>query len=318
MRAVGFWLEAALARAALAGLRALGPEAASNLGGAVLRFLGPWLPASTVAEGNLRRALPELDGPARQRIVRAVWENLGRVIAEFPHLAALRPNLQGPGFEIAGAEIVRALAARGGPMIFFSAHTGNWEMMPPIAAQYGIALSSFYRAPANPRIDALTATLRRRAMGMEVQNFPKGAHGAKAAFAHLARRGYLGILVDQKLNDGIEARFFGLPAMTTAAPATLALRFRAPVIPAHVERLGPARFRLVVEPPLALPETGDRAADIVALTQAINDHIEGWVRARPGEWLWLHRRWPSAEAPPRRPAAAEVTELLQDGRAAHP
>lgn len=292
MKAVSHWLEMVLARAALALLRALGPEAASNLGGAVLRVLGPLLPVSKTADHNLRRALPELDAPARKRIIRAVWDNLGRTIAEFPHLPALRRTASGPGFEIMGEEIARAQAARGGPAIFFSAHIGNWEILPPIAADYGMALASFYRAPANPYIDALTNTLRRRAIGMEIDNFPKGTAGAKAAFAHLTRRGYLGILVDQKLNDGIEARLFGMPAMTTPAPATLALRFRCPVVPGHIQRLGPARFRLVVEPPLPLPDSGDRAADVAELTQAVNDCIERWIRARPGEWLWLHRRWP--------------------------
>ena len=100
------------------------------------------------------------------------------------------------------------------------------------------------------------------------------------------------MLMDQKMNDGIEARFFGRPAMTAPALAALALRLRCPVVPAHVERLGPARFRLVCDPPLPLPGTGNRAADVLVLTQMVNDRLEQWIRARPGEWLWLHRRWP--------------------------
>jgi KDO2-lipid IV(A) lauroyltransferase len=110
--------------------------------------------------------------------------------------------------------------------------------------------------------------------------------------AHIARGGRLGMLVDQKLNDGIEARLFGLRAMTAPAPAALALRTRCAVVCAHVERLGPARLRVIVERPLALPDTGDRSADIAALTQQINDVLECWIRARPESWLWLHRRWP--------------------------
>jgi KDO2-lipid IV(A) lauroyltransferase len=122
--------------------------------------------------------------------------------------------------------------------------------------------------------------------------FAKGAAGARRAMAHIARGGRLGMLVDQKLNDGIAARLFGQPAMTAPAPAALALRARCPVICAHVERLGPARLRVVVEAPLALPDSGDRQADIAALTQQINDVLERWIRARPESWLWVHRRWP--------------------------
>lgn len=90
----------------------------------------------------------------------------------------------------------------------------------------------------------------------------------------------------------IEARLFGQPAMTATALAAVALRQRCSVIPARIDRLGPARLRMVVEPPLRLPDTGNRAADQAALTQQINDVLERWIRAHPESWLWLHRRWP--------------------------
>ena len=104
--------------------------------------------------------------------------------------------------------------------------------------------------------------------------------------------------MDQKMNDGIEARFFGRPAMTAPALAALALRLRCPVIPGFVERLGPARFRVTCEPPLALPDTGNRTVDIASLTQTVNDTLERWIRAKPESWLWLHRRWPNASSGP--------------------
>ncbi len=287
--------EAALATAAMALLRTLGPITASNLGGRVARWIGPKLPVSRVAHANLRRALPELDEAARRRVVRGVWENLGRTVAELPHVGGLRPTESGPGWTLEGEEIVRAVAARGGPALFVSAHIGNWEVLPRVAAQAGVAFASFYRAAANPYVDALLLRLRREATGEDSPSFNKGAAGARAAVAHLRANGILAMLGDQKLNDGIEARLFGLPAMTAPAMAAFALRFRCPLIPAHTERLGPARFRIVCEPPLALPATGDRGADIAALTQAVNDRLEAWIRARPEQWLWLHRRWPPAD-----------------------
>jgi Kdo2-lipid IVA lauroyltransferase/acyltransferase len=99
------------------------------------------------------------------------------------------------------------------------------------------------------------------------------------------------MLMDQKMNDGIKTRLFGREAMTASALGALALRLRCPVIPGHVERVGPARFRLVCEAPMDLPDSGDRKADIAAVTQQVNDWLEQWIRARPEEWLWLHRRW---------------------------
>ncbi len=284
--------EAALVATLLWLLGHLSPAAASNLGGFVARMIGPWLPVSRVARRNLELAMPELDAAARRRIVRGACENLGRTVGELPHIASLRQNTpSGPGWEVVGEEHVTALAARGGPAIFFSGHIANWEVLPPAAAAYGIVLGSMYRSAQNPRVDRLVIGLRRRAVGQDVPMFPKGATGARGALAHLNRGGYLAMLMDQKMNDGIPARFFGREAMTAPALAALALRLRCPVIPVHVERVGPARFRLVCEALMELPSSGDRQADIAAVTQRVNDWLETWIRERPEEWLWLHRRW---------------------------
>ena len=103
--------------------------------------------------------------------------------------------------------------------------------------------------------------------------------------------------MDQKLNDGIAARFFGLPAMTAPAAASFALHFNCPLIPVLAKRVGPARLHLVVEAPLSRPETGTKDGDVLALTQAMNDTVERWIRADPASWLWLHRRWPHSVIP---------------------
>jgi Kdo2-lipid IVA lauroyltransferase/acyltransferase len=287
-------IEAVAARACLRLLRSVGPVAASNLGGAIARTLGPWLPVSRVADDNIRRAFPELDQSARQRIVRGVWDNLGRTVAEFPHLTELRQSTSGPGWEIVNSDILLRVAERGGPAIFFSGHIGNWELLPPVVAAFGMPMSSMYRPAANPVVDALITELRRAAIGAALPMFPKGAAGGRAALAHMARGGFLGMLMDQKLNDGIAVDFFGRPAMTAPALAALALRFRCPVIPGHAQRIAPARLRFVVDPPLELPNTGDREADIATLTREVNVTLERWIRARPESWLWLHRRWPTA------------------------
>ncbi len=288
--------EAALLRAAFGVLRALGPVGASNLAGGIARLAGPLLPVSRVADANLRAALPELDARARRRVIRGVWDSLGRTTGELAHLDALGETADGPGWEVSGAEILREAREAGGPVLFVSGHIGNWEVLPAMVARYGLPFASLYRASANRAVDAAIIGMRRRAIGCDVPMFPKGAAGARAAVRHLARGGHLGMLMDQKMNDGIEARFFGREAMTAPAPATLALRFGCRVIPGHVQRLGPARFRVVVEPPLPLPSSGVRQADVLALTQSINDVIERWVRERPESWLWLHRRWPKSPA----------------------
>lgn len=276
-------------------LRALDPIAASNIGGAIARAIGTRLPVCRVADSNLRYAMPDLKAGDRSQVIRAVWDNIGRAAGELPHLGKLQRTAAGPGWEISGEDILRAQVAKGGPAIFFSGHIGNWEMLPPILARVGIPMASFYRALANPEVNAAVNDLRLKAAGVDLPMFPKGATGARGAFAHLRRGGYLGMLVDQKMNDGIAVDFFGRPAMTAPALAALALRFRCPVIPGRIRRIGPARFRLEVEPPLPLPHLGDRHSDIASLMSLVNQVIERWIRDEPGSWLWLHRRWPKQD-----------------------
>jgi KDO2-lipid IV(A) lauroyltransferase len=283
------WLDYIEFRAAwllLTLLRRLDPATASNMAGGVARWVGPLLPVSRVADRNLRAVMPGLSRAERRRLIRAVWENLGRTVGELPHLASLDFTATGPGFAIEGVENLRAEQ-----MIAVSAHYGNWEALPAIIARHGVLFSSFYRPARNREVDMLINRLRAAAVGQDIPMFPKGAAGARRAVAHLTRGGALGMLVDQKLNDGIEVPFLGLPAMTAHAAAAFALRYRYPVIPGRIEREAPARLRLIVEAPLPLPDSGDRDADIRALTRAINDRLGTWILANPGAWLWLHRRW---------------------------
>jgi KDO2-lipid IV(A) lauroyltransferase len=291
-RDLAFRLEAVALWLAIRLVGLLTPVAASNLGGFVARSIGPLLPVSRVADANLRLALPGLSAGRRRAVIRGVWDNLGRTAAELPHLSRLRQTPAGPGWEIEGAAYLQPLRRAGGPALMFSGHIGNWELLTPAAATFGAPPAVFYRAARNPIADRMITAVRRRAIGADAPMFPKGQEGARGALAHLRAGGVLAMLADQKMNDGIAATLFGHPAMTASAGAALALRFRCPLLPAHAERLGPARFRIIVEAPLTLPETGNRAADIAALTQAMNDCLERWIRARPDEWLWLHRRWP--------------------------
>jgi KDO2-lipid IV(A) lauroyltransferase len=273
-----------------------------------MRAVGPHLRASKTADANLRWALPELNKAGRAALIRGVWDNLGRTAAELPHVASLKCCGRGPGWELSGGDHLRRVLADGGPAIFFSAHLANWELVGPVAAACGVHMAGFYRAASNPISDAVILGLRRDARdGADVPMFAKGAAGGREALAHLAGGGFLGVMMDQKMNDGIAVDFFGRPAMTAPALARFALRFDCPVIPIYVERLGPARFRVVCEAPLPPPAASDRSLYIHDMTQTVNRTMERWIRAQPQSWLWLHRRWP-ADAP----SVPKVREQLLD------
>ena len=274
----------------------LPPHIASRLGGLLARFVGPYMPVSHIADVNLRRAFPTMSPRQRQRIIRDCWANIGSTLAELPHLATLPAHSEaGPGWHVLNDEILHAARASGRPVIFFSGHLGNWELMPLIVARYGLCFSPFYRAPNNPLVDRLLCQLRRTITGMPVSFFPKGRQGALEAVRHLTKGGHLGVLGDQKMNDGIEVSFFGHPTMTAPAAAALAIRFNALIVTGRVWREGPARLVLDVSScldPQTLPfASSPRQEKIQLLTQQLNDELERWITERPADWLWLHRRW---------------------------
>ena len=178
--------------------------------------------------------------------------------------------------------------------LLFAGHIANWEIAPMSATQRGVRPLIVYRAPNNPRVARLIHEMR---LPVGSALFPKGVSGLRRAVAAVARGGFLGVLADQKYNEGIPVPFFGRDAMTSPVLAELALRYHLPLLPVRVERIAGARFRVAIEPPVALPDSGDRARDVYALTTQINAILERWIRERPEQWMWPHRRWPKESRP---------------------
>jgi KDO2-lipid IV(A) lauroyltransferase len=281
-------LEAAIAGFAGWAVGLLPLDCASALGGALGRWIGPRLGITKRARTNLRDAMPELSEAETAAIIRGMWDNLGRVAFEYPHLRRIEVFAPDGRVETSGLEhLDRALAAKR-KVIMFSGHIANWEIAALAGGQYGIDVAQIYRAANNPLVDRMVARLR----GDQGELIPKGAVASRRAVAALRRGGHLSLLADQKLNDGIPVPFFGRDAMTAPALALLALRFDCDVLPVRVERLRGARFRLTVHPPLPVSRSGERDADVAALMLAVNRTLEAWIRERPEQWFWLHRRWP--------------------------
>jgi KDO2-lipid IV(A) lauroyltransferase len=262
---------------------------ASAFGGWLGRTLGPRLAITRRARRSLSRALPDLTPAECDRAILAMWDNLGRVVAEYPSLPSIRVFAPDGPVEVVGLENVEAARAGGKQLIFVSAHFGNWELASLAATQYGLKIAQIYRAANNPIVNALI--MRFRAM-LDVEAIAKGPAGARRTVAALREGRHLALLIDQKMNDGIPVPFFGRDAMTAPAVAELALRYGAPIVPTKVERLAGARFRLTLYPAIEPDRTGDRRADVASTMARLNRIIEDWIRADPGQWFWLHRRWP--------------------------
>jgi KDO2-lipid IV(A) lauroyltransferase len=282
--------EALVFAAAMAALRLLSVDAASNLGGFLGRSIGPRLPVSARARRNLRLVFPDKGAAEIERIVRGMWDNLGRVAAEYPHLARIT-SVESGRVTLVDTDAVVALGDNKQAGVLAGAHLANWEVLAGVAAQHGVDMTVVVREPNNPLVRPLIERLRGVAGGGRT---PKGATGAKKAIEVLRSGRVLGLLFDQKMNNGIPVPFFGIEAMTVPAPAQLSLRYGCPLMAVRTERTGPGRFRMTAQGPLTPPGTGDRREDVTRLTAELNRILEGWIRDKPEDWLWLHRRWPEA------------------------
>lgn len=278
--------EAAAAYAVYGFLRLMPLDWASAFSGAIFKLVGPRMGVSRVAMKNLDLAFPEKTVEEKRRIILGMWENLGRVLGEYPHLRRMAKRI-----EVSGEEHLETVRNSKKPAIFFGGHLANWEVKSISAQAHGLPLNLVYRKPNNPYVDGLLRHARAQQKGGYIE---KGRAGARTIRTVLKNNGVIALLIDQKLNAGVPVPFFGHDAMTAPALAHFALKFGLPVYPSRVERLGGARFRITVHPPLEILDTGDEDADTRRILLAMNQLLERWVRERPEQWLWIHKRWPES------------------------
>jgi len=266
-------------------------DRASRIGGALARWVGPRIGASKRAERNLKLALPELDEAARGRIVLQVWEELGRTAAEYPHLTAISQP-ENHRIEFQGLERISEAMASGKGALLVSGHFANFEILNVAGSRLFDPFLGIIRTPNNRHV---SESLERMRSGSGGQRMAKKDKRLLPEIAKVIRQGgCVGILVDQKLTGGLMVDFMGHAAETTQAPAQLALRLGCPVFVLNLERLEDARFKITVTDPIQPDQDAPRAEQVQQITAQINDRLTGFVRKNPGNWFWLHRRWPKA------------------------
>jgi Kdo2-lipid IVA lauroyltransferase/acyltransferase len=288
------WLVATLAVGAFRLVRALPIDRASNTGAAIARTFGPLLPVNRLGMDNLRHAFPEKSEAELKAILREVWDNLGRIAAEYPHLDQIwdwdEANPGGGRVEATGMEYFTDLRDDGKPAIIFTAHLANWELPAVCAARHDLPTTAVYRTPNNAYVARRLLKIRRGTMG-ELLAAGSGQAVAFAMASVLEKGDHLGLLVDQRLTRGLKIDFFGRPASTNPILGRLARRFDCPVHGVRVVRLPGNRFRLDLTPPIELPRDDEGLIDPEGAMRVVNEIVEGWVRENPGQWLWLHNRW---------------------------
>ena len=286
------WLTAQLVFAILGALRLLPAKAAINFLDAAGRFIGPLLGRNKVALENLRRAFPDKPESELRQIAVAMWGNQARLVGEYLFLDEIfdfDPDAKQPGLvEVEGVEVFLGLQGKTKPIIFFTGHTGNFELLPICAATFGLEVTALFRPPNNPYIAERILHARRTKMGHLV---PSKAGAVWSLANVLSEGGNVGMLVDQHFYNGIQAQFFGRTAATSPLLPRLARQFDVDVYPARCIRLPGGRFRLQLFDRIELPRLANGRIDIDASAQCLNTIVEGWIREYPDQWMWFHKRW---------------------------
>ena len=286
------WTVAKLVGLFLHVAKRLPAERSTDLAEKLGRSLAPILPRAKKARANIARAFPEKSAAEVDAIVRGVWGNVARTMAEYVFLDQLFDydvdDPDGGTIEVVGVEHFERLRDAGKPVILFTAHTGNWEILPVGAATYGLNVTALFRPPNNPYLAKRVLKARTTAMGHLV---PSRAGAAWALARTLEKDEAVGLLADQAFTRGPRVTFFGREASANPLAANLARQFDCDIHPARCVRLPGGRFRLELHDAIDLPRKDDGVLDVVATTQKLADITEGWVREYPEQWLWLHDRW---------------------------
>jgi KDO2-lipid IV(A) lauroyltransferase len=233
---------------------------------------------------HLAIAFPDLAEAERRTLGRACFRHHGASLAECLHLLRRDCATVRAVVEVEGWDEVERVRQADRPILILTGHCGNWELLAALINCLGLGMSVVARELEEPDLQKMLAALRER---FGTPTIVRGSDGAaRQLLLALRRGGALGMLIDQDTKvDGVWVPFFGRPAFTPVGAAKIALRQKAVVIPAFIERLEDGRHRARFHPPLALPD------DPQAATAVMTEAIESQVRRRPEQWVWMHRRW---------------------------
>ncbi|MDG1417734.1 MAG: lysophospholipid acyltransferase family protein [Maricaulis sp.] len=273
--------------------RAMGIDRASDNAAALLRKIGPMTSTHKVSRINMQRCFPDAAEPELDRLLGQMWDGFGRLVGEMPNMHRFAdPDFFNERVEFVGREHLERARDEGRAVVIISMHQSNWELAAAAIMQTGLNCHITYRPANNPLID--NRIMKTRAdYGVKLMA-AKGGDGAKALIGALKKGESVALMNDQKMNDGVEAPFFGHPSMTAPGPTRLAMRHGYPLMPISVRRLDGVRFRVTIHDPIELSANNNKSTAVVETVTRINQWAESVIRDAPEQWFWVHRRWDKA------------------------
>ena len=263
----------------------LGLNISSALGGKLFEKIGPLFRSKKLIHSNLKKAFPDISLDHLNGITKMMWNNYGRVFAEYMFIKKFREDRSNRNIIIEGQEILEDIKKKNKSVVFISGHLSNFELMAMHIEKSGIKLSAIYRPLNNIFLNKIMERIRKKYICK--YQIKKGIGGMKKLM-HLKKLNYsTALMIDQRVSQGIRSDFFNQKALTTTIPAQLVKKFKIPIVPIFIERINNINFKIVIKNPI----TFDNEETTKTITDKLNLVLEKMISYKPELWIWSHDRW---------------------------
>ena len=263
----------------------IGANLASNLSGKIFEKIGPFFRSKKIIYSNIKRAIPNIENKELRKISSLMWNNYGRVFAEFMFMKDFRTGKLAQNIEINGMSILEKIKSNKEQVVFISGHLSNFELMAMYLEKSGINLCAIYRPLNNIFLNKLMESIREKYICKN--QIKKGIGGLKKLIFLKNKNLSTALMIDQRVSEGILSDFFNEKALTTTIPAQLVKKFNIPVVPVYIERTGGLKFKISINEPVSFPQS----SSVESITDDLNKILEKMIIKKPDQWIWSHNRW---------------------------
>ena len=263
----------------------IGLKNSSALSGKLFKIIGPFFRSSNLIHENIKKALPTVSLNKITKIKNQMWDNYGRIFAEYMFIRKFREDEYNKNIIIDGQEILNKIRDKGTPVVFISGHFSNFELMAMQIEKSGINLSAIYRPLNNVFLNKLMEKIRKNFICKK--QIKKGMSGIRELIKLHKKNYSTALMIDQRVTEGIKSSFFNQDAFTTTIPAQLVKKFGIPVVPIYIERFDEIKFKITVYEPINFTED----SSVKIITDKLNKILEKMILKKPEQWIWSHNRW---------------------------
>ena len=263
----------------------LGSNLSSRLSGKIFEKIGPYFRSAEIIRRNILRVFPNINFTEINIIKNNMWNNYGRVFAEYMFIKDYRLGKLSSNIEVEGQEIIERIKRENKQVVFVSGHFANFELMAMHLEKSGIKLCAIYRPLNNFFLNKIMERIRENYICRK--QIKKGIGGLKS-LVKLKRKNFsTALMIDQRVSEGIASNFFKQKALTTTIPAQLVKKFNISVVPIYIERIKDIKFRIKIQTPINF----SKEQSIENITDKLNIVLEKMIVIKPGQWIWSHNRW---------------------------